>query len=92
MNALNILPSYTDYFSLTTATIALNTAAVWLGATIAGLFWGKVTDYLGRKMSMYLASYLTIFAVILQASAQNIAWFTISRILIGLGKGALSMF
>ena len=42
MNALNILPSYTDYFSLTTTTLALNSAAIWMGAAIAGLLFGKV--------------------------------------------------
>lgn len=87
MNALNILPSYTDYFELTTATLALNTAAVWLGAMISGLFYGKVVDWLGRKMGMCLAVLVTIVAVALQAAAQNIAMFTVARILIGIGTG-----
>lgn len=87
MNALNILPSYTDYFELTIATLALNTAAVWLGATISGLFYGKVVDWLGRKMGMCLAVLVMIVAVALQAAAQNIAMFTVARILIGIGTG-----
>jgi hypothetical protein len=52
MNALNILPSYTDYFTLTTATLALNTASVWMGSAIAGLMFAKVPDWLGRKWSL----------------------------------------
>lgn len=87
MNALNILPSYTDYFQLSTATLSLNTASVWMGATLAGLFFGKITDWLGRKKAMYVAAILTIFAVVLQAAAQNIAMFVVARILIGLGTG-----
>jgi len=84
-NALNILPSYTDYFSLTTTTLALNTSAVWLGGCLAGMFFGLVTDYLGRKNAMLIAALLTIFAAILQAASQNVPMFVISRILIGLG-------
>ncbi|KAH6698361.1 MFS sugar transporter-like protein [Leptodontidium sp. MPI-SDFR-AT-0119] len=85
MNALNILPSYTDYFSLNTTTLALNTSAVWLGGCLAGMFFGLITDYLGRKNAMLIAALITIFAAILQAASQNVPMFVISRILIGLG-------
>ncbi len=85
MNALNILPSYTDYFSLTTTTLALNTSSVWLGGAIAGMFFGFVTDALGRKKAMLLAALITIFGAILQAAAQNIAMFVVARIFIGIG-------
>ena len=88
MNGLNILPSYTNYFSLDTATLALNTSSVWLGSFLSGIVFGKIPDYIGRKPAMFYAAILTLLAVILQAAAQNIAMFVISRILIGLGTGA----
>ncbi|KAF4633408.1 hypothetical protein G7Y89_g4710 [Cudoniella acicularis] len=87
MNGLNILPSYTDYFSLTTTTLALNTASVWLGGCIAGFFAGQMTDIIGRKNAMLAAGLLTVFAAILQTASQNIAMFVSARILIGVGTG-----
>jgi MFS family permease len=84
---LNILPSYTDYFSLTTTTLALNTASVWLGGCITG-FYGLVTDAIGRKNALLLAAIITIIGVILQTASQNIAMFVIARIIIGFGTAA----
>jgi predicted MFS family arabinose efflux permease len=85
---LNILPSYTDYFSLTTTTLALNTASVWLGGCITGFFYGLVTNAIGRKNALLLAAIITIIGVILQTATQNIAMFVIARIIIGFGTAA----
>jgi len=87
MNALNILPSYTDYFSLDTATLALNTASVWVGGCISGFFAGQLTDWVGRRPALLWAALLTIVGVILQSAAQNIAMFIAGRIIIGIGTG-----
>lgn len=88
---MNILPSYTDYFHLTTGTLALNTSSIWLGAAVAGIVYGPVTDKLGRRPALYLASIITLIAVIIQAAAQNIGMFLAARILIGFGTGASSV-
>jgi predicted MFS family arabinose efflux permease len=87
-NGLNILPSYTDYFSLTTTTLALNTSSVWLGGCLTGFFYGLVTDAIGRKNALLLAAIITIFGVILQTASQNIAMFVIARIIIAFGTAA----
>jgi len=91
MNALNILPSYTDYFSLNTTTLALNTASVWIGNAIAGLTFGKVPDIIGRKWGLLYGAIFTLIGVILQAAAQNIGMFVLARIIIGFGTGASSI-
>ena len=87
-NGLNILPSYTNYFSLTTTTLALNTSSVWFGGAVSGIFYGLITDMFGRKIGLLLAALLTILAAIIQAASQNIRMFVVARILIGLGIGA----
>ncbi|RMY47696.1 hypothetical protein D0865_08519 [Hortaea werneckii] len=74
-NGLNILPEYTDYFHLTSATTGLQTSAVFIGGCIAGLCWGNVVDYAGRRQSLFWAAIITISAVILQTAAQNVAMF-----------------
>ncbi|KAJ9131239.1 MFS sugar transporter-like protein [Pleurostoma richardsiae] len=88
MNALNILPSYTDYFHLTTATLSLNTAATWMGGGIVCLFYGNIVDYIGRRPALTAAAALTVCAAIIQAAAQNVGMFVTARILLGMGMGA----
>ncbi|KAJ7758148.1 MFS sugar transporter-like protein [Mycena maculata] len=91
INGLNILPSYSNYFELDTATTALNTASVWIGGILAGLSYSKVTDVLGRRPALFWAAVITIIAVILQTAAQNIAMFVVARILIGFGTSASAL-
>ena len=91
MNGLNILPSYTDYFTLTTTTLALNTASVWMGSAIAGIAFAKVPDWIGRKWSLFFGAVATIVGVVLQTAAQNVAMFVVARIVIGFGTGASSI-
>ncbi|KAF8155794.1 MFS sugar transporter-like protein [Crassisporium funariophilum] len=88
INGLNILPSYTDYFRLNTATLALNTASIWIGGCLAGFCYGQFTDWVGRRPALLWAALITVFAVILQTASQNVAMFVIARILIGFGTSA----
>lgn len=87
MNALNILPSYTEYFVLNTTTLSLNTAAVWVGGIVSGLFAGTFCDWQGRKWTMFWSALLCMIGAIIQACAQNIAMFVAARIIIGLACG-----
>lgn len=87
MNALNILPSYTDYFTLNTTTLSLNTASVWVGGIVAGFFSGHFCDWQGRKRTMFWSAILAIIGAIIQTAAQNIAMFVAARIIIGLACG-----
>lgn len=85
MNGLNILPSYTEYFHLNTATTGLNTAAAWIGDVLACFIMQPVTDHFGRKKGIMLSAIVCFIGVILQAASQNIAMFVASRIIVGLG-------
>lgn len=91
MSGLNILPAYSNYFKLNSATTALNTASVYLGQIIPCFFYGQVSDRMGRKNAMAMAAAVTIVAVILQAASQNVAMFATSRIIIGIGNGATNI-
>lgn len=85
LNGLNILPSYTDYFQLNAATTGLNTASVFIGGILGPLVSGVVSDYFGRRPTIFWGSLVTIVGVILQTAAQNIAMFVLSRIILGFG-------
>ncbi|KAJ6621775.1 MFS sugar transporter-like protein [Mycena sp. CBHHK59/15] len=91
INGLNILPSYANYFDLNTPTLALNTASVWIGGILAGVSFGKVTDIIGRRPALFYAAVITLFAVVLQTAAQNVAMFVAARILIGFGTSASAL-
>ncbi|GAB1743296.1 hypothetical protein NU219Hw_g9139t1 [Hortaea werneckii] len=85
MNGLLILPSYTEYFHLTTATTGLNNAAMWMGGLLASPFMQLVPDMLGRKAAIVVATAITAVGIILQAAAQHISMFLVARIIVGIG-------
>jgi MFS family permease len=87
MNGLNILPQYTEYFHLNTATIGLNNAATWMGSIIGCLFLQPIPDRWGRKSGILIGSIVCLLGVIMQSAAQNIATFVVGRIFIGIGNG-----
>ncbi|KAH9905252.1 general substrate transporter [Xylariomycetidae sp. FL2044] len=86
MNGLLILPSYTEYFQLTTATVGLNNAASWMGSILSSFVMQPIPDRLGRKKAILLASAVTFAGVVLQAAAQNIGMFVVARVVVGFGS------
>ncbi|KAI0476606.1 general substrate transporter [Xylariaceae sp. FL0804] len=86
MNGLLILPSYTEYFHLTTATTGLNTAASWMGSILGAFAMQPVPDRLGRRRAILLASGIVFAGVVLQAAAQNVAMFVVARVVVGFGS------
>ncbi|OBT56748.1 hypothetical protein VE04_03425 [Pseudogymnoascus sp. 24MN13] len=88
LNALNILPSYIDYFKLTAATTGLNTASIFIGGILGPMVAGVIADRLGRRPAMLWSSFIAIVGVIIQTSAQNIATLGVGLIIKGFGAAA----
>ncbi|KAK5065261.1 hypothetical protein LTR84_001099 [Exophiala bonariae] len=86
MNGLQILPSYTEYFHLNTATNGLNNAASWMGAILATPFLQILPDTFGRKRAILFSALICFVGIALQSAAQNIGMFIVSRIIVGLGS------
>lgn len=86
MNGLLILPSYSEYFHLTTATEGLNNAANWMGNIFGAFLMGPIPDYFGRRRAIYIASIITTIGITLQAASQNIPMFVVARFLVGVGS------
>jgi MFS family permease len=86
MNGLLILPSYSEYFHLTTATEGLNNAAMWMGGIFGAMLMQPIPDYFGRRRAIYIASLVTVVGIILQAAAQNVPMFVIARFIVGVGS------
>jgi MFS family permease len=45
------------------------------------------TDYLGRRMTMFWFSMVALIGILLQTAAQDVAMFTVARIVLGFGSG-----
>ncbi|KAI7780518.1 Lactose permease [Diaporthe eres] len=91
MSGLLILPSYTEYFQLTTATTGLNNAAMWVGGILGSFVMQPVPDRFGRKGAILGACLVSFVGIALQAGAQNIAMFVAARIIIGFGTALSNM-
>lgn len=86
MNGLQILPSYSKYFHLNTATEGLNNAAVWMGGIFGAFLMQPIPDKFGRRRAIMIAAAVTTIGIILQAAAQNVAMFVIARFIVGVGS------
>ncbi|KAF2657228.1 hexose transporter [Lophiostoma macrostomum CBS 122681] len=85
MGSLNVMPSYTDYFDLTTATTAVNTCSTMIGGTLVGPYTSYFSDKYGRKACIYLSCVINIIGAVLSGAAQNIGMFIAGRMIIGIG-------
>ncbi|KAL0935529.1 uncharacterized protein CTRU02_210120 [Colletotrichum truncatum] len=88
MGGMNILPQYTQYFQLSTATRSLNVATNYIGGALSCFCWGWVTDTYGRRVGLFWSAMITVIAAIMQGAAQHIAMFCVARIFIGFGTTA----
>ncbi|KAK6071507.1 hypothetical protein SCUP234_06806 [Seiridium cupressi] len=86
MNGLSILPQYSDYFALNTATTGLNNGAVWMGSVLGATMIQPVSDILGRKKGILIAGCICVIGTIIQSAAHNIATFVVGRIFVGIGS------
>ncbi len=84
MNGLQILPSYADYFKLTTATTSLNVAVVFLGCVVAMPFSAYVPNKYGRKWGIATTAIVAIIGAAIQGAAVHEAMFCIGRFIVGL--------
>ncbi|KAI5197858.1 hypothetical protein AUEXF2481DRAFT_37949 [Aureobasidium subglaciale EXF-2481] len=82
MNGLQILPSYTEYFNLTTSTTSLNVAVVFLGSVVATPFAGALADRWGRKWGMAVTAAIALLGAAIQSAAVHEAMFCIGRFIV----------
>ncbi|KAH7399801.1 general substrate transporter [Cadophora sp. MPI-SDFR-AT-0126] len=87
MGSLNVMPTYTSYFTLNTATKSLNTAIAYLGGTVSAVGAGFLTDWRGRREAIFWSCVITLIGAVLMSSATHIAMFIVGRFIIGMGLG-----
>ncbi|KAJ1017773.1 hypothetical protein NDA16_005091 [Ustilago loliicola] len=62
-------------------------AIYYLGTLLGGLLGGYMADSAGRMKAIFLGSLWVILGASLQASAQNITWMMLARVITGCGTG-----
>ena len=85
MGSLNVMPTYSSYFTLTTATKSLNTAISYVGGATCALFAGPLADWRGRRETIYYSATITLIGGVIQGAAQNIGMFIAGRFIVGAG-------
>ena len=79
------MPTYANYFTLTTATKSLNTAISYVGGATLALFAGPLADWRGRRECIFYSAIVTLIGGVIQGAAQNIGMFIAGRFLVGGG-------
>ncbi|KAF2025691.1 general substrate transporter [Setomelanomma holmii] len=87
MGSFNVMPSYINYFTLTTATKSFNTAVSYVGGAAISFISGPWTDWRGRREAVFFSALITLVGGVIQGSAQNIGMFLAGRLVIGFGMG-----
>ena len=79
------MPTYSDYFALTTTTKSLNTAISYVGGAAMAPLAGFLVDWRGRRECVYWSALLALIGGVIQGAAQNIAMFIVGRCIVGAG-------
>ncbi|KAK4671641.1 hypothetical protein QC764_607630 [Podospora pseudoanserina] len=86
MNSLQAVKSWTDYFdNPTSSRLGLLNAMYSLGALMAIPFIPTISQYLGRRRTILMASLIMCIGAGLQAGARNSDMFLASRWVLGFG-------
>ncbi|KAH7412312.1 general substrate transporter [Phaeosphaeria sp. MPI-PUGE-AT-0046c] len=87
IGSFNVMPSYRNYFTLTTATKSFNTAVSYVGGAAISFISGPWTDWRGRREAIFWSALITLVGGVIQGASQNIEMFIAGRLIIGFGMG-----
>ncbi|MCB1826851.1 MAG: MFS transporter [Coxiellaceae bacterium] len=74
-------------WGLTTAQVSILNAAALGSAAFGAIFFGWMSDKLGRKKMYGFEILVLFFGAIIAASSMSFTWLLISRIIVGIGIG-----
>ncbi|KAE8415176.1 general substrate transporter [Aspergillus pseudocaelatus] len=82
---------YLDYFNSPDSNLQGGiTASMSAGSFAGAIAAGWISDIVGRRMSLMIASVIWIIGAVLQLSAQNVAHLVVGRVVSGLSVGITS--
>ena len=77
------LPLLSDFFKTPEQSIMLTITITFIGYTIGQLFWGNLSDQIGRRPSLIIALIIFIIAQISSGTSQHFLQFAVSFLFIG---------
>ena len=84
------IPFLQDYFQLTDSQVENVTALGLIGAVVAALITGRITDYLGRKKVILASAFIFATGAVWTGLAPTVNQLMISRFYLGLAIGVSS--
>lgn len=86
INALQIVPSWIEYFGNPQGSLkGIIAAAYSLGAIVSLPFIPMVDNWVGRRGSIMYGSIIMIIGSIIQGFAKNVAMYIVARLILGFG-------
>ena len=79
------LPEVTAFFQLSTVAAETVTAMMLVGCVVGAAVGGSVSDYLGRKLTVYATACLFVLSAIVTALCYQVSGLLVGRVLVGLG-------
>ena len=79
------MPSYQAYFTLTTATKALNTSVSHVGGCTCAMISGLLVNWRGRKEYIFCSATSTLIGCVIQGAAVDVGMFIAGRFIVGFG-------
>jgi len=80
-----------NVFSLSIFEQQLIVSTILLGALLSAIFGGSLADHFGRRVTLFLTSFLFIIGTYLLSSAYSIFELIVGRFITGLGVGLASL-
>ena len=80
-----ILPELTRIFHASATLVTLSVTSFLFGLAAFQLVWGPISDYMGRKQTLFLGFTVTIFGALVAAFSINIGMFIAARFVEAIG-------
>ncbi|MDR3269273.1 MAG: MFS transporter, partial [Tannerella sp.] len=82
---LPALPALTDYFKTSASMVQFTISTSMLGIALGQLFFGSISDKLGRRHPLFLSFFLYLLATVACILSPNIQTLIVCRLLQGFG-------
>ena len=82
------LPHISSYFKTTTDDVQLSVAVFMFGFALSQLFYGFISDLIGRRAPLILGSSLCLIGTLVALFSNDIGIFNLGRFIQGIGAGA----
>ena len=79
------LPDVTAFFQLSTVEAETVTSMMLIGCVVGASFGGWLSDYMGRKLTVYATAAVFVFSAIVTALCYQVSGLLVGRFLVGVG-------